>query len=68
MSPIRNLILSVLAMLAAYFYPQIPFLSPITGEQFAEIVQLIFIAIAGWNLKAAAFKSGLPTVRHFIGW
>lgn len=66
MSPIKNLILSVLAIVAAFFYPSIPFLAPITSGQFVEIVQLILVSIAGWNLKAAAFKSGMPSLGYYF--
>jgi hypothetical protein len=65
-NPIQNLILSVVAILAAFFYPQIPFLAPISSGQFVEIVQLFLISIAGWNLKAAAFKSGVPSFGYLF--
>lgn len=64
MPPIGNLLLSFLAVLAAYLYPSLPG-APFTSEMFAQILQWLLVIIAGWNVKAASQKSALPTFNQF---
>lgn len=66
MSPIQNLILAFVALLATFFYPRVPFLVAITPEQFVQIVQGFLVWLVGWNVKAAALKSSLPAFSAFF--
>jgi hypothetical protein len=65
MSPIANLILAVLAVLGAFFYPKLP-AAPFSSEMFVQILQWLLTLIAGWNIKSAAKKSELPTVSQLF--
>lgn len=64
--PIGNLILSLVAILGAYLYPQLPGGAPFDSDTFVKTLQWLLIVVAGWNVKAAAVKSALPTFRGFI--
>jgi hypothetical protein len=54
--PIGNLLLAFLAVLGAFLYPKLPAGSPFTSEQFVQILQWIFLVIAGWNVKSSRIK------------
>jgi len=63
--PLGNLLLALLAVLGAFLYPKIPS-APFTGDVFVATLQWLLTLIAGWNVKAAAQKSSLPTVSKFF--
>lgn len=63
--PLGNLLLALLAVLGAFLYPKLP-APPFSSDIFVNILQWILTLIAGWNVKAAAQKSSLPTYRNFL--
>lgn len=66
--PIGNLLLSILALLAAWVYPELPSGAPFDSSMFGKILQWLLISIAGWNVRSASQKSSLPTPRSLFGW
>lgn len=65
--PIGNLILAFIAVLAGFFYPKLP-APPFSSDMFTSILQWLLTLIAGWNVKSAAQKSGLPSLGEFTGY
>lgn len=64
--PVGNLLIAFLAVLASWLYPALPGGAPFDSEMFTKILQWLLTVLAGWNVKAAAAKSPLPTVREFL--
>jgi len=64
--PIGNLLLAFVAVVGAFLYPKLPTGAPFSSDQFVQILQYILISIVGWNIKAVAQKSSLPTLSQFL--
>lgn len=66
MSPIINLLLAILGLLATWFYPQLPGGPPFDSEMFGKILEWLFKLAIGWNVKAALVKSPIPSFRQLL--
>ena len=67
LTPIQNVIVVLVTTLAGSYFPWIVedvVGFPLSGETWVELVRVVFLAVAGWNLKSARAKYAGEIPRH----